>query len=425
MGLTKQEKKNNRVVWKREPKAYPSESTIQEIILMPPELIKIRPTEEKRIWFYSKIERIKKEGDNNGVILLIERANVSRGSFEQFGSAKLDLKKDIYIHFIDEIAQDAGGLIREWFTLIIEHIFLLETGLFQKANVNELSYIINENSNKIKKNDLDWFYFCGQIFAKALFERIPIKGYLNNTILKHLLKQDIEYSDLQYFDSELWNSINYLRTTRVKEEDDFGNFTINNNGNNVELKKNGNNILIEESNKEEFIELFIDYHLRKKSQKQLNKFCEGFYSLIEPQFLAVFDLDELEFFICGDSELDLNDWKVNTDYRGLYNEHNQMVQWFWLAIEKLNEEEKRKFLQFCTGSTRVPVEGFKGLISNSNKVCKFCIEPIKYIGPDYSFIKAHTCFNRIELPQYPSFDIMEQNIKTLLDNPLCSNFTFA
>ncbi|CAN0514656.1 unnamed protein product [Scytosiphon promiscuus] len=41
--------------------------------------------------------------------------------------------------------------------------------------------------------------------------------------------------------------------------------------------------------------------------------------------------------------------------------YNYLVQWFWEVVEAFSEEEKARFLQFCTGSSRLPAHGFKAL----------------------------------------------------------------
>jgi hypothetical protein len=113
----------------------------------------------------------------------------------------------------------------------------------------------------------------------------------------------------------------------------------------------------------------------------------------------------------------------------------KVIKWFWKIIDELTDDERRKFLQFCTGTSRVPVEGFRylnikyhfyysALQSNNGKVCKFCIEPIEYIGKNSAFIKAHTCFNRIELPIYEDYITMKDNITNLIRNPNAFKFDF-
>jgi len=64
--------------------------------------------------------------------------------------------------------------------------------------------------------------------------------------------------------------------------------------------------------------------------------------------------------IGGITEIDVNDWKSNTEYRK-YTPNDQVIQWFWKAVESFDGEKRSRLLQFVTGTSRVPVNGFKEL----------------------------------------------------------------
>jgi E3 ubiquitin-protein ligase NEDD4 len=63
-------------------------------------------------------------------------------------------------------------------------------------------------------------------------------------------------------------------------------------------------------------------------QQQFKCFLEGFNQLIPQELINVFDERELELLIGGIAEIDVEDWKKHTDYRG-YTEQDDVVQWFW------------------------------------------------------------------------------------------------
>jgi hypothetical protein len=57
------------------------------------------------------------------------------------------------------------------------------------------------------------------------------------------------------------------------------------------------------------------------------------------------------------------------------------------------------------------------LESNRGNISKFCINFVEYhnaIGIQY--IKAHTCFNRIDLPDFPTRDKLEEAINFIINN---------
>lgn len=68
-------------------------------------------------------------------------------------------------------------------------------------------------------------------------------------------------------------------------------------------------------------------------EEQFKAFKEGFNELIPQELINVFDERELELLMGGIAEIDVDDWKKHTDYRG-YSEHDEVVQWFW-QVSKL------------------------------------------------------------------------------------------
>lgn len=54
----------------------------------------------------------------------------------------------------------------------------------------------------------------------------------------------------------------------------------------------------------------------------------GFNELIPPDLVNVFDARELELLIGGIADIDVEDWKKHTDYRG-YTEQDEVIKNFW------------------------------------------------------------------------------------------------
>ena len=348
--------------WERFERKPLSKEYLAKLVSLKPIAVRNLPTEEKRVWLYSKFEEIKNEFEKESVILIVDRNFILRDSLEQLNTVTdLDLRKDIKIHFIDEEAQDAGGLIKEWFSSVFEELLSDKLNLFQKANIPEISYIINENSTGRDK----YYYFFGQMLGKAFFERIPVRAFLAKPILKELLGQKLVVEDLRYFDAEVWKSVNFLRGHKLDKEEFISTFSVTKTvpgkkNVTVELKPGGREISITEYNKEEFVQLLSNYYLSSRTKQQMKNILNGFYSLIPKNHLTILDADEFEFFLCGDLVVDLEDWKENTTYKGHYNSDSYIVKWFWEIMLELNDYQRRCFLQYCTGSARVPVEGFKG-----------------------------------------------------------------
>lgn len=134
--------------------------------------------------------------------------------------------------------------------------------------------------------------------------------------------------------------------------------------------------------------------------------------------VQTFNSDELELIICGQPFIDVEDWKFNTIYKGKYNAKSKVIKWFWDIMSCLSQKELSSFLQFSTGSSKVPIGGFATLESNRREIAKFCIESSPFISKKTNFIRAHTCFNRIDLPLYNNEGQMKEAINYILQNEI-------
>ena len=66
------------------------------------------------------------------------------------------------------------------------------------------------------------------------------------------------------------------------------------------------------------------------------------------------------FFSGGIGKIDIVDWRSNTRLKHCTAE-TPVVKWFWEIVEGYSEEMRARLLQFVTGSSRVPLQGFKAL----------------------------------------------------------------
>ena len=128
----------------------------------------------------------------------------------------------------------------------------------------------------------------------------------------------------------------------------------------IELKPNGKDIDVTNENKFEYCQQVLHYRLYKCIKTQIDAFLQGFHDLVPKDLIKIFDYKELELMISGLPTIDIEDLKENVMYKN-YNQHSAVIQWLWEVLEEFNNSERAEFIQFVTGSSKVPVEGFKGL----------------------------------------------------------------
>jgi len=126
---------------------------------------------------------------------------------------------------------------------------------------------------------------------------------------------------------------------------------------------------------------------------------------VPPELISIFDAQELELLISGLPDIDLDDLRANTEYQG-YKPTDVQISWLWSVLRGFNKEEKALFLQFVTGTSKVPLDGFAAL-QGSEGVRKFNIH--KAFGA-HLLPTAHTCFNQLDLPEYGSEEELKEKL---------------
>jgi E3 ubiquitin-protein ligase HUWE1 len=121
--------------------------------------------------------------------------------------------------------------------------------------------------------------------------------------------------------------------------------------------------------------------------------------------VSIFTEQELELLISGLPDIDIDDWKNNTDYTG-YTSSSPQIVWFWRAVRSFAKEERAKLLQFVTGTSKVPLNGFKEL-EGMNGHSRFNIHKEFHTK---RLPSAHTCFNQLDLPEYESYEVLREQL---------------
>ncbi|KZT60478.1 HECT-domain-containing protein [Calocera cornea HHB12733] len=318
-----------------------------------------------------------------------------------------DLKKRLMIKFDGEDGLDYGGLSREFFFLLSHEMFNPFYCLFEYSAHDNYTLQINPASG-VNPEHLNYFKFIGRCVGLAIFHRRFLDAYFIVAFYKMILRKKVVLADLESVDVELHRGMTWMLENDITDvidetfttvEDRFGEMVT------VELKPGGANFPVTEENKKEYVDAVVEYRIFKRVKEQFDAFMVGFLELIPQELVNVFDERELELLIGGMSEVDVDDWTKFTDYRG-YEMNDEVIQWFWKCVRSWQPERKSRLLQFATGTSRIPVNGFKDL-QGSDGPRRFTIEKS---GDPNGLPKSHTCFNRIDLPPYKDYETLEKKL---------------
>jgi len=355
---------------------------------------------------------------------LVSRENILRDGCKFLLSLSDNLER-IRVTFKDEMGIDAGGLTKEFFTLLQQELFV-DSGLFVPAKylVTQISPntqrswvcdtrvlpngILNiphlEKVAKKARLSVDQlFRVCGVICARVivdnLIHNIPhhLPVILGVSLLKQLLGLSVSVYDFQCDDKELYNSV--IEYILHHDPSDLEiNFTQDIYNESQQVVKtihfhNNPNQLVDEQNKTAYLKRLAQYRLHEANEKHTAEFIAGFRTILREDLIAMFSHSELLLLCCYSKDVSAKDLKSVTTLSNLSQDSKEVV-WFWSAVESFTDVERAKLIQFITGSSTLPIGD---LVAKPEIVLRQSTLEMD------SLPVAHTCFNTLDLPAYSSY----------------------
>ncbi|XP_034137054.1 probable E3 ubiquitin-protein ligase HERC4 isoform X1 [Drosophila guanche] len=325
------------------------------------------------------------------IVLNVTRENLVQDSIRELQHySQIDLKKPLKIKFQDEEAEDAGGVRKEFFMLLLKDLLDPKYGMFKEFEESRVLWFAD-----ITFETENMYYLIGVLCGLAIYNFTIINLPFPLALYKKLLNKPVDLSDLRQLSPTEANSMQALLDydgddfTEVFDlhfevtRDVFGETQ------NLSLKPNGQEIAVTLENRQEFVDLYVDFVINKSSEVHYNAFHKGFMKVCSGRVITLFQPEELMAVVVGNEEYDWQALEDNCEYKHGYSSGDETIKWFWEVIHDLSEAEKRSFLLYLTGSDRIPIQGMKAL--------GFTIQPTT----DERFLPvAHTCFNLLDLPRY-------------------------
>ncbi|CAH8625144.1 unnamed protein product [Dicrocoelium dendriticum] len=314
-----------------------------------------------------------------------------------------DLRKQLMIEFEDEQGVDEGGLSKEFFQLIIEKVFDPVYGMFTCDDELGTYWF-----NPVPLEDLDREYcLIGILLGLAIYNDIILDVHFPSVLYRKLAGKLGTFEDLKDARPDLMPGLTALLEY---DDDDFEeafdcNFVVSysdpfGNTQHHELIPNGSSIPVTKANRQEFAERYADFLLNESVKKQFRAFRRGFQMVVsESPLNFLFRPDEIELLIRGSREYDFRELERVTSYED-YTADSPVIKNFWHVVHNMTSEQQRQLLQFSTGSDRIPVGGMSKM--------KFIIA--RQGADPHRLPTAHTCFNILLLPDYPTLDQLKREV---------------
>ncbi|AET38165.1 putative ubiquitin-protein ligase UFD4 Ecym_2435 [Eremothecium cymbalariae DBVPG len=276
---------------------------------------------------------------------------------------------------------------------------------------------LSQDKNEVKI--LELFSHLGTFIARSMLDN-RILDFRFNRVFFELMHcrvrgeqldfthPEILFELLEIIDPQLESSLKYIWNNRDSASLEALSLYFVLPGYKLQLIENGANIPVTSENVALYISEVFDAFLGSGIDRQLTSFIEGFSRAFPYSSLLVLTPNELcDLF--GRVE---EDWSIETLYSCITADHGYSMDSPTLhnlidVMFAFEKHERRLFLQFLTGSPKLPIGGFKNLKPHLTVVLK---HPEGDLTPDQYLPSVMTCANYLKLPKYTTKDVLRSRI---------------
>ena len=331
--------------------------------------------------------------------------------------------------YVDEEGSGLGPTL-EFYSIVSKEFAQKKLNLWRTNSLDEENDYVTgllfpkpvADTDPQKQKIVELFGYLGTFIARSLLDSRIVDFRFNKVFfqLSHQIASGesyMEYNDiedgfdiLRLVDGELTRSLEYIYNNKDNKqviEEMCLTFVLP--GLDIELIENGSKLNVHVGNVTQYIRSIISYTIDIGIKDQIKSFIRGFSKVFPYSNLLILTPEELvELF--GRVE---EDWSPETLYNCITANHgytmdSAIIHNLISIMSNFDLQERRAFLQFITGSPKLPLGGFKALKPKLTVVLKHAESGLT---PDEYLPSVMTCANYLKLPKYSSKEIMLQRIK--------------
>ncbi|KNC51475.1 E3 ubiquitin-protein ligase UPL3 [Thecamonas trahens ATCC 50062] len=270
---------------------------------------------------------------------------------------------------------------------------------------------------------LKLFKFMGWLVGKALMDSRLIDLPFAPAMYKVLLGAPLAAADVALFDPVFAASLEPLMRAAeaVANGTPADKVTVDDHGTRVEdlflvfelpgapgfaLVDGGCEMEVTTANVGQYVDAVVDATIGSGVRPQLDAFLAGVNDVFDLAALAGFDARELEIILMGtDEPWTAADIAAHTVIEHGYEAHSRIVNDLFDVLASFDDNERRQFLKFMTGSPRLPYGGWAALDPPFKIVRKTAAQPDAYMP------STMTCLNYLKLPEYSSAEVLQAKLR--------------
>lgn len=389
--------------------------------------------ETKKLYFHRLLSKGNSRGHLYGLTLTVHRQNIFESTYQNVRniSGRIPYSRLERVYFANEVA-GGQGVTREFWDEVGKDLAKESTKVFAPTNGSQQKlFIAPETYQEYSRNvpdeamraKIDKARFAGELvalamtskqlipdlnFAAPIWNRLAVIDDDRNSAFND--RDAITMDDWEFIDRELWRGWKWISENKLTGEEGFS-FTldvvdriVSNNPviKTIPLIRNGENVDVVDANKKDYLARVLA-EKNKTYARLLRAFLNGYRTIIPSKTVNFFNAKELELLVVGINELDVADWKRNTNW--MSPTPGYIKEWFWKMVGEMSNEERILLLKFTTGCSRLGSGGFKTLMGMDGS-SGFNIYYLSNVVDRLP--SASTCFNMLKFCKCSSYQMMKE-----------------
>lgn len=325
------------------------------------------------------------------------------------------------VSFAGEYGTDAGGLYRESWTEFAQELMSIHLPLLRPVpnaidihGQNRETWVLNPDATS--PGQIQMFEFLGKLMGMSVRGDLSMDLFLNPMVWKMIVGLPVSLEDYKGVNELEYNRIKAREGSQynVDESEPIGwKFTAYSLGGTlIELHRHGSFEDVTRGNVSRYYDELTQYRLTEMSIVAA-AVRRGLMTILPPIMINFISGKDLETRVCGSPNIDIDLLKSATETcESGYSESSQVVVWFWEVLQEFSQIDRKAYLRFIWGRNRLP-------LTRAGFAQKMKITKLSCRQPDRFLPVSHTCFFKIDLPNYSSKEILRQKLLYAIHN--CSS----
>jgi hypothetical protein len=323
---------------------------------------------------------------------------------------------------LGEEGVDQGGPYRSYFTEIGEELMSVNVPVFlpsanQSVEAGECRecWVLNPTLETAAGTPGHrMLTFLGRLMGTCLLRGDILAITVSGMFWKGLINEPLGLSDLETVDStcaklvKTFEDMTAAGITRELFEEQWNDFkwiTEDSGHQQIPLVPGGETKAVTFEDAPRYAQRVLQCRLHE-SDAQLAVVKAGLLEIVAAESFALWSWRTLETRVVGVAEIDIALLRRKSRYSG-WDESAPTIKYFWEALEGFSQEDRKHYLLFIWGRTRLPPEN-SPLWGAGMKIARR--------SERNTMPHAHTCFFQIDLPEYENKDICRERVLFAIRN---------